>query len=46
MVVNAAAVIEEQTSEMSALNEVVQPKRKCFGGFPQLLLPRKVVRSE
>ena len=32
-------------SETSALNEVVQPKR-VFDGFPQLVLPRKVVRYE
>ena len=39
--VAAAAAIEEQADETSALNEVVQPKR-VFDGFPQLLLPRKV----
>ena len=41
MVVDAAAAaIEEQTSETSALNEVVQSKR-VFDGFSQLLLPER-----
>ena len=36
----AAAAIEEQTSETSALNEVVQPK-KVFDGFPNLCCPER-----